>query len=159
LEESKRSIRSKFQSGVDEQFRELSERESIIEEKEKLLRIFRSENEQLRNRITVLEKGRLRTTEAGVNQSCLIGDAAAKGSTSFSGETQASARNSSEYQAYSHRIRNRHNIGLGNNLQASNGSPLRASEVDKNALTTPATMGSAYSPRNRRIARAKENSP
>ena len=63
LEGSKRSIHGTFQSRFDEQFRELSERECLIEKQRNLLKIARLENEKLRNRIglRVLEEGRPRS--------------------------------------------------------------------------------------------------
>jgi hypothetical protein len=131
LEGSKRSIHCTFQSRFDEQFRELSERECIIEKQRNLLRIARLENEKLRNRIVVLEEERPRSVvEAEVNH------------------------------AYnSHRIR--HTNGQEEKLlcsfQATTGSSLRTSTQDRDGNTIHGTTSSAYNPRVRRNARVRDN--
>lgn len=131
LEDSRRSIQTRFQSRIDEQFR-------VIEKHTNLLAIERVENEKLRNRIILLEKGVLRSAEEKDNHGVDMG---AHGSTFYKGESPVSRRSGKEHHAYSNRKRHRQN-----NEQQQNSAP------DRGGSTVPSTTSSAYNRRIRRIA-------
>lgn len=148
LEESKRSINGMFQSRFDEQFRELSERECTIETQRNVLQIARIENKKLRNRIVVLEEGRPWNTETE-------GDHSRVGISTVAhavGGNPMSVPSRKEHNAYSHRIRHR-----ADSLQLTNSSFLETSTPDRDAITIPSLTSTAYNPRIRRNAKARND--
>jgi len=108
LKESKRSIQRLFQSRLDEQFHELTKRETIIGKQKREFEMTRKENEDFRNQIVLLEQrkktnipvlatadGRIQITEATKHVSCQTDEMA------DSSNVKKCA------SAYNHRIRRR----------------------------------------------------
>jgi len=118
LKESKRSIQRLFQSRLDEQFHELTKRETIIGKQKREFEMTRKENEDFRTQIVMLEQRkktnipvlatvdrRIQITEATNHVSNLV--TACQGG-SQTDEMADSSNVKKCASAYNHRIRRRH---------------------------------------------------
>ena len=118
LEEAKRLVQARYQTRVKEQFR-------VIEEQTNALKAERAENEMLKKRIALLERGE-------------------------SDEPVSNGFSPREHHAFSHRVRHRQPNGVRQknlcSLQSSNGSPRNTLVRDDIAPSSP-----AYNPRIRRF--------
>mmetsp|Transcript_21547 Transcript_21547/g.47032 ORF Transcript_21547/g.47032 Transcript_21547/m.47032 type:complete len:152 (+) Transcript_21547:259-714(+) len=133
--ESKESIQKMFQSRLDEQFRELAQRDDLAKKQRQEMITALMENEMLRNELAgLLDKGR--TTQIGDGAHIdhpfeESGTAAAVTTTAIKGFRNGTAKNSA---CHIHRIRHRHGQDHGQaqqqkrlcSLQSTAGSHLDA---------------------------------
>ena len=148
LEKSKRSIQYTFRSRFDEQFRELSERDLIIEKQRTLLRVARAENEKLRGRIVRLEDGRYRSSDSNHYRGS---DISANENFAFLAEDIETTHSHEGHHAYSHRIRDSSSNGKQQknlcSLQLTNVSAFGSGAPVMSGISNASSTNSAYIPR------------